>query len=463
MIQAPATNVYSPQDLAFAMPGGLASLSTDGKWRYADHLVYLEDLLLDVANGKITRLIINMPPRHGKSMFTSHYFPAWFLGRYPDKRVILASYESTFAASWGAAARDVLLELGPDVFGITVDDNTQAKDNWKIANHLGGMMTAGAGGPITGKGADLFIIDDPIKNQDDALSAVQQEKIWDWYRSVALTRLAPNAAIIIIMTRWAHNDLVGQLFTQQAEGMGDIWHRAILPALAEDNDPLGREPGGALWPSQYDEKYLKRIQDIQGSFWFGAMYQQKPVPRGGDILKVEWFRRYKTRPFRGQAEQIILSLDTAQKEKELNDYTVIGVWLVYEDNFYLVDVIRDRMNQPRLIALTKNLHAKWKPNAVLIEDKGSGTGLLQHLEEETSIGAIAIEPTTDKAIRMQNESAAVEAGHVYLPEEGSQPWLYDFEQEIFGFPNTVHKDHVDMFSQFLWYMRTRYGNPIDLW
>ena len=190
-------------------PAHFATLASLGRWRIADHLGLLNRKLLDVAEGRINRLLITMPPRHGKSEFASKYFPAWFLGRYPEKRVILASYEADFASQWGRKVRDLLEHHGSRLFGVMVRHDSKAADRWELADHGGGMQTAGVGGAITGKGADLLIIDDPVKNAEQANSDVYREKTWEWYTSTAYTRLEPGGAVILIQTRWHEDDQIG--------------------------------------------------------------------------------------------------------------------------------------------------------------------------------------------------------------------------------------------------------------
>lgn len=448
------------ETLAYALPGGLANYCTQGAWKYGKHHKLIEDKLLDVANGKCKRLMISIAPRSGKSMLVSHYFPAWYLGRFPNKKIILATYEATFSASWGRKARDVLSEYGEKIFDVKVADSPASIDNWEIAGTGGGMATAGAGGALTGKGANLLILDDYIKNSEEALSPNTQEKIYDWFRSTFYTRLTPDGAIIITATRWASDDLIGKLIKEMRDG-GEEWEVINIPALADaENDPLGRSEGEPLWPEGgFDLKKYTDIKRTLGSHWFSAMYQGRPTSKEGNLIKLKWFGRYKVPP--AEPEMVVLSMDTAQKDNEITDYTVIGVWYLYKNSYYLVDVIRDKMDHPRLLAVSKDLIRYKKPHVVLIEDRGSGISLAQHLELETSANIIKVQPTTDKITRMSAESAAIEAGRVYLPE--SAAWLYDFEDELLAFPQSAYKDQLDMCSQALKYFRERAEISIDFW
>jgi len=465
-IQTPATShddfsvATSIGHLAYSMPGALATLASNGDWRYARHLAYIEDRLLDVVSGKINRLAISVPPQNGKSQLISHYFPAWYLGRFPKKRILLASYESTFAASWGRRARDVLAEYGEDIFGVSVRQGSAAANYWET-DQGGYMSTAGAGGATTGRGAEIFILDDPIKNAVEALSSGHQKKLMDWFRSVVYTRLAPDAAIVFIMTRWSHEDLLGQLLTAQEHG-GDQWTYVNLPAICVEKDVLGREPGEALWPERYPLEWLEQRRRVLQDFWFGAMYQGNPTPREGFIINVEWFRRYRDPPDRASADQVVLSLDTAQKEAEINDYTVCTVWFIKDNAYYLVDVVRDRYDHPKLLTMAGVLYDRWRPNVILIEDRGSGTSLIQTLRGKAPVQGV--EPTGggDKVMRMQVESPAIEGGQVHLPMDGDNPWIGTYLEEMRGFPNIPHKDQVDSTSQFLRWARER-SSGILMW
>jgi hypothetical protein len=234
-----------------------------------------------------------MPPRHGKSELVSKYFPAWFLGCNPSKRIILASYAAEFAASWGRKARDVLTEIGPRYFdGLTIRSDSSAAHWWDLDEFSGGMQTSGVGGGVTGKGADLFIIDDPVKDAVQANSEVYRQRNWDWYQSVAYTRLEPDGAVVIMQTRWHEEDLAGHVL-QHAKQTGESWDVLNLPALAEEPDPLGRQPGEPLWPERFSRADLLRIKATLGSYWWSAMYQGSPMPNEGGTFKRSWLRYWR--------------------------------------------------------------------------------------------------------------------------------------------------------------------------
>ena len=342
----------------------------------------LNDKLLDVAEGRIKRLMVSMPPRHGKSMLTSQYFPAWYLGRHPERRIILASYEADFARSWGRKARDVIDEWGEEVFGVTTRADSSAADRWDLAGHTGGMVTAGVGGPITGKGANIFLIDDPVKGPQEARSLTEQEKAWDWFKSVAYTRLEPDGAIILIMTRWNQNDLAGKLL-EKAHHDGEAWETIRLPAIAEADDQLGRKPGEALWPERFPIDRLRQIRDTIEPYWWSCLYQQDPKPEGGTEWPRDFFEDVLFEPFEtpdGFPSDLIcrvLALDPSKgKSDKSGDYSafvMLGVdqqWTLWVD----ADLDNTRPVESEtgrsIIGDGLELYRKFNPQAVIIETNG---------------------------------------------------------------------------------------------
>ncbi|NLT36712.1 MAG: phage terminase large subunit [Methanomassiliicoccus sp.] len=422
-------------------------MASRGKWIPAKHLRLLDHKLRDVATGYCPRLIITMPPRHGKSMLVSQYFPPWFLGTFPDKRVMLASYEAGFASSWGRKARDIMEAYGPAVWGIQVREDSKASDRWDLKGHPGGMVTAGVGGPLTGKGADVLIIDDPIKNAEEASSKVIREKAWEWYQSTAYTRLEPGGAVILIQTRWHKDDLAGRLLSQKARG-GEKWDVLNLPAIAPEGDILGRVPGAPLWPERFDLPRLRAIKDTVGTYFWMAMYQQSPTEPGGNILKREWFTYYRDVP---ELHFIVQSWDCAFKSGKASDYSACTTWGQTPGGYCLLDVWRGRVEYPDLIRMARAQYDKHRPHAVIIEDAGSGQSLLQDLRRESIIPALPIKATKDKETRVNVISPLFESGRVHFPER--HELLADLQEELLNFPNAEHDDMVDSISQALAYLK----------
>lgn len=273
----------------------------EARWVLADHLALIDEAICESITGAGPPiLIIEAPPRHGKSELISKYLPSWFLGCYPDKRVMLASYADKLARNFGRHCRDLLNRTAP-WFGINgVRRDVTAADEWDLAGFSGGMLTAGVGGPLTGRGADLLIIDDPIKNAEEALSDRVRENHWDWWQSTAYTRLEPGGVAIVMMTRWHEDDLVGRLLKHQEEMEQDHGlqiGRVRLPALAENTenepDPMGRAEGEALWDWRWPAKRLLAKRATLDAYWWESLYQQRP----GQFGKAEWPSEYFMDPF----------------------------------------------------------------------------------------------------------------------------------------------------------------------
>lgn len=431
------------------------------QWIPAEHLLILDDKLLEVAAGRIKRLLITLPPRHGKSEFTSQYFPVWFLGRFPYKRIILASYESDFASEWGMKARDLMTEWGPRLFGVELRKDSRSRKSWKIKGHRGGMQTAGVRGPLTGKGMDLGIIDDPIKNDEDAQSKALRDKMWDWYRSTFYTRLEPDAAIIVIQTRWHEDDLAGRLLREMSLG-GEQWAVLNIPALAEKDDLLGRKKGEALWPERYSVERLNKIKEAVGSRWFAALYQQKPAPDEGNIFLRRWWKKYKERPHADAFCKIIQSWDLAFKDLDTSAYVVGQVWGLSSGKYdltpnsaYLLDQTRSKLNGPDSVRAIMALTDKWpesKKSGIFIEDKANGPTVIATLKEKGVSGVIGVKVPqgAGKEARASAASIFVEAGDVWIPDENIfGGWVQDFIEEHASFPNSEYADQVDATSQAL--------------
>lgn len=432
---------------------------TEGRWVPYEHLLYLNRKLVDVVAGRTKRLMVMCPPRHGKSEMISRFFPAWYLGKFPDKRIILASYEADFAATWGRKARSLLEEFGPELFGVAVSKQSSAASRWDIEGHEGGMATAGVRGPITGKGAHVAIIDDPVKNDQEANSETYQEATWDWYRATLSTRLQEDGAIILVMTRWNENDLAGKLLKAQEEG-GDKWEIVRLPALAEEEDPLGRRPGDPLCPELFPRDVLEAIKRRIGSYWWEALYQQRPSPPKGRLFQRSWWRFYRQVPSR--FDQVIQSWDMTFKDGKNADYVVGQVWGRVGADKYLLDQIRDRMDFPTTIKAVRTLSAKWpQARAKLIEDKANGPAVIATLRRSIP-GLIAVSPEGSKEERAAAVAPEVEAGNVYLPAPEIAPWIEDFIAECSAFPHGAHDDQVDAMTQALLRLGARRAiGPVD--
>jgi predicted phage terminase large subunit-like protein len=443
-------------------------------YRFAKHNQAIASALTKVESGHINRLMIFMPPRHGKTMQVSEFFPAWYLGRNPTAQVIASTYSYDRAADTGGKVRRHMM----DPFHTRVFNNCALSQDTKSKNKLstnqgGALFSVGTGGTITGRGAHLFIIDDPVKSREDAESEISRRKMCEWFQGVAYTRLMPKNAIILVMTRWHFNDLAGFLLDELSH---ENWAVLKLPAICEEEtDIIGRKSGHALWPTDYPVKRLEEIKRTIGTREWNAQYQQTPLPAEGGMVNLEWFRKYdygeyvkwhmatrdgykKEPPF--GIKKIVISLDTAFKESQLNDPSAATIWAESETDSYLINVVNERLNYPKLKRMVKQLYDFYMKFdlgqvPVLIEDRASGQSLLQDFIAETRVPVIAIPADSNKQVRMSSASPLIEAGKVWLPERS--PWLVEYETQIARFPLWKHDDLVDSTSQYLnWFGKPRY-------
>ncbi len=382
----------------------------DSTYQDPRHLEFLCEKLEAVERGDIRRLMIFMPPRHGKSETASRKFPAWFLGRHPDWNVILASYAYTLTRSFSRDIRDVMESRKYKiVFPIATRWDSRSVNDWDIAFHKGGLLASGVGGAITGYGAHLFLIDDPVKNQEEADSLIIRDKIWDWYRSVVLTRLEPNSRLVLIMTRWNLDDLAGRILANEKD-----WVVVNLPALAEDNDPLGRKVGEALWPERYDCQTLLGIKERVGSRIWNALYQGNPLGPEAQKFRREWFQWYDNAPVYTKA--IGGGIDTATSLKSSNDNTSMVDVIRGEDNYlYVDDVFCEKITVSGFVKHLINHHGVRKFTRVRLEKNNAGEAFKQRIDEMTREKGIAIpvdceQTSTDKMVRALEFQPLVENG-----------------------------------------------------
>ncbi len=458
--------------LARLSPGGLAwydlrsAESGESIYEQPPHLQVLDSEIMKLCNGwdeyaadDVRGIIFSVPPRHGKSFECSHYTPAWFLGRWPEKNVGVASYEADFSATWGRKAREVLEARGPEVFGVEVDYQSRAASHWRVKRMrrgrpiYGSMITAGLGGPLTGRGVHLLVIDDPIKTMVEAQSKKQRQKVWDWYTSTAATRLEPGGKVIVIMTRWHDDDLAGRLLEAMKDGSGRQFKYFNFPALAENDDQLGRKPGDPLWPQRYGKTYLEAEKKAAGPYVWNALYQGKPAAMKGGIFDPDWFGRVNE-PW-GVPSRVVRAWDLAASEAE-GDFTV-GVLLEKIGGEYLVkDVVRGQWGPPeaeRQIKLTAEKDGRNVPIRFEQERGAAGKIVVAHfkklLQGYNVKGAI---PTGDKEVRAQPASAAAEQGKIKLL---NAEWTDDFLGEVAVFPRGANDDQPDAFaSAYNWLQKS---------
>jgi predicted phage terminase large subunit-like protein len=421
-------------------PHTFAQKMSKGSWLPFNYLKWISQEIAKCVIQGNGRLIVELPARHGKSTLISHWVPFWFLSLHPNKNVILSTYEADFAASWGRRVRNEI-QNNP-LSSIRVTDDSSAAHRWQTTEG-GGMITAGIGGPITGRGGNLIIVDDPVKNAEEASSQTYRDRTIDWFNSTLYTRAEPGATIVVLMTRWHQQDLAGYLESERKEA----WKVFRLPAIAEENDPLGRELGQPLCPERYDLEALERIKRDVGSRVWNSMYQQRPSAELGELIQRSWFKFYTTPP--EKFEEIIQSWDMAFKESSKSDFVVGQVWGRVGANKYLIDQIRKRMDFPSTIEAVRRLTSKHpKARLKLIEEKANGAAVIASLTREIP-GLVPFNPSGNKMSRLNAVSPDIEAGNVYLPLPQLNPWVSEFIDEVVQFPNGAHDDQVDAMSQAL--------------
>lgn len=418
-------------------------------WVHKEICDELDRFLQDVADKKSPRLIITMPPRSGKSELVSRRFPAFALGRNPELQIIATSYSSDLSQRFNRDVQRVIDdEKYFDLFPNTRLSNSRVRtdsrgsyirtsDLFEIVGHAGAYRSCGVGGGITGQGADILIIDDPIKDRAQAGSKTIRDSIWDWYTSTAYTRLSPGGGVIVMSTRWHTDDLIGRLI--QRMGEGDTFRIVNYPAIAE-HDELHRKAGEALHPERYPLSTLLQIQKTIGSRDWEALYQQHPVPDGGALFKLEWFRRWTATSLPPEFDHTLMSWDMTFKDSKNSDYVVGQVWGKKGPNFYLLDQVRGQWDFVKTKEMVRVLAQKW-PRVVrkLVEDKANGSAVISELKSTVS-GFVPITPTESKEARASSVTPYFEAGNVFIPEDSAAPWVPHYVSELLEFPAGSHDD-----------------------
>lgn len=418
---------------------------------HIDAIVYQ---LMRVNAGETRRLLINQPPRSLKSICVSVAYVAWLLGHDPAKRVIVVSYSNDFAAELHRQFRRIVdAPWYREIFSamrIEKDTGTEL-----VTSAGGSRYATSVGGTLTGRGADLIIVDDPLK-AEEALSIPARKRVTDFFGGTLLSRLNDKAkgAIIVVMQRLHEDDLSGHLLQQ------GNWTHLDLPSIALERDifdigrgkQIVRELEDVLHPERESKETLEKIKIEIGSFRFSAQYQQRPIPLEGNLIRRDWFEWYGELPDKGSAGRIVQSWDTATMVGETNDYSVCTTWLMLQQKYYLIDVFRQKLSYPDLRRTVTTLARHFSVDTILIENAGPGLGLLQDLQHSAPDGLprpIGVRPDGSKADRMATQSSKIEARQVHLPKNAG--WLDAFLLEILGFPGTRHDDQVDSLSQFLWW------------
>lgn len=414
---------------AYVYPGYLLS----------PHIEELAEKLELVEKGHIRKLLVNMPPRHSKTQHTGRLFPAWFLGKHPDKEIIFTTYNQTFADDIGKDVKNLIMEESYNhVFpNVKVAMDSKANAKFSFRGHRGKYVAVGIDGAVTGRGADVAIFDDPHKNRADALSPVKKKAVWDFYQSTISTRLSPNGAIIIIQTRWAEDDLTGMILANEDP---KEWIHLNMPAINEYT-------GEALWPDRFSLAELERKKKTVGSFEWEALYMQRPYSPEGSLIKRDWLQFYVSPP---DFEKYVISVDSAIKTDTVNDYSVLQIWGVAKNGYYLIRCWRDKVPYPELKKVVELAAIQYPGAELLIEDKASGQQLIQDFRAATTLPVIPMVPgrnmPVDKTSRVMLASPLFEAGKIFIPETGAN--MQEFIHELIAFPNGAHDDTVDACTQF---------------
>jgi len=412
-----------------------------------------------IAEGKLKRLIINMPPRHTKSEFASYLLPSWFLGRAPEKKVIQTSNTAELAVGFGRKVRNL---VSSDVYGrvfpgVSLRQDSKAAGRW-ATNRGGEYFAIGVGGTVTGKGADLLIIDDPHSEQEAALAAHNPEifdKVYEWYTSGPRQRLQPGGAIVVVMTRWANQDLTGRIIKDsQSRDRADEWDVIELPAIMPSGKPL--------WPEFWSIEELEALKEELPISKWSAQYQQLPTAEEGALVKREWWQRWE-HDDPPPCDFLIQSWDTAFTKNERSDYSACTTWGVFykdevEPNIILLDAVEDRLEFPELKQKAYDKYKEWEPDACIVEAKAAGSPLIFELRR---MGIPVSEYTpvrgNDKFVRINSVTDLFRSGKVWAPHKR---WADEVIEQMAAFPNSPHDDLVDSTTQAL--IRFRQGGFVRL-
>jgi predicted phage terminase large subunit-like protein len=420
-----------------------------------DHHRKIAKKFEDIANGKIKRLIVNMPPRHTKSEFASYLFPAWMVGKNPKLKVIQTTHTGELAVRFGRKMKNLVdtSEFAQVFEDCKIAADSKAAGRWET-NKGGEYYAAGIGGAITGRGADLLIIDDPHSEQD-ALSETAMDSAYEWYTSGPRQRLQPGGAIVIVMTRWSTKDLTGKLLNAQSEPKADKWEVVEFPAIMPSNTPV--------WPNYWKLEELEAVKASLSEAKWQAQWQQNPTSEEGSIIKREWWKEWKEKEI-PDLVHIIQSYDTAFSKKETADFSAITTWGVFYPpnkgpHLILIDVRKGRWDFPELKKIALEEYKYWEPETVIIEAKATGTPLTHELRQ-IGVPVVNFTPSkgNDKHVRVNSVAPLFEAGKIYYPAD--KRWAEEVIEECAAFPYGEYDDLVDSTTQAL--MRFRQGSFINL-
>lgn len=479
---------------AVDMPLSVAeqALELDEGYQVVPHLAYLSERLTeavaDVERGISRKLLVAMPPRHGKTEMISVYLPLWLLRRNHKLKVGIISHSPNLAAVWGRRIRRMVERHGAQL-GLSIAPDAGAVSEWETPEG-GGVTSRSIGQALAGVGFNVLIVDDPTRDFAAAHSSAARQSVWEWWTANATTRLEPPSLVVVVQTRWHEDDLTGRLLSREHEGDPDEWEQIIIPALAEEGDVLGREPGeplrSPLVPNETREAAVARFAQLRrdvGSYTWAALYQQAPAPAQGAIFNTGWWRYWTLDPNKVTDDgrvvlldpevlrrgRVIDSWDATFKDTASSDYVVGQRWARVGPNRYLLAQSRDRRSFVATIAEMRRFFAAGLGSSLayqhLIEDKANGPAIISVLDDEIS-GLKPVNPRGSKEARARAVTPEIESGHVYLPlpppagEPGEFAWVHDLLAEARSFPTGEHDDQIDAMSQALDELRETGGAVI---
>lgn len=460
----------------YPTPGRLAK-KLDPATVQTPALDLIDAALVKVDKGEINRLIVSISPQEGKSERITHYGTLWMLLRNPERRIGLVSYGEDVASRMSYAVRNDIATFNGDEdtvdLRLRLRRDSKAMSRWYLDGHRGGVYAVGIGGQLTGRPIDALTIDDPVKDYRAADSTVQSEAAWQWWMSVARPRLAPGAPVVIVLTRWSENDLAGRLLAKQKEdkesGLAhyDQWTVINIPAQADhrpeqgETDPLDREPGEFMISARgrTREQWEATKAATSARIW-AALYQGRPAPAEGELLKRPFWQRFDLpRAIRQAdgtmlamgADEVIQSWDMAFKDKKSSDFVVGQVWGRWGTDCYLLDQVHDRLSFTDTVAAVRRMSTEWpQARAKLVEDKANGTAVIDHLHNEIT-GLTPVQVKDGKWARAVAVSPFIESRHVFVPSDSLASWADGFIEEAAAFKGdgSTHDDQVDAMTQAL--------------
>lgn len=444
------------QELGRRSLGSFARFMEPPTYEQPPHVLMLIEALERLYGREDKRkLIVEMPPRSSKSTHVARLGPAWYLGKYPDQKVMITSYGDELAIGHGRAVRDYLRDPKYPFPGVDISPDSRSAGRWNT-NQRGELRAIGIRSGATGYGANLLIVDDPIKDRQEADSAIVRDTIWSQFQESFLTRLQRDGVVCVMQTRWHEDDLIGRILNSPG---AHEWERLRLPYFAEPGDLLEREEGEPL--TVFGEVPSVDNGEITPRGW-SALYQQRPTPAEGGFLKRAWFNRrwtmtgyppsvnaspefiYSRLPNNHPKWRVTQSIDASLKDGVGKDFTVISTWGTDGISYYLLDRWKRRVEYPALRDAAEELFWKWRPREVLVEDAANGRPLIQDLRARTPIPVVGIAAKGSKEARIEAVSPLFASGHVVLPADAA--WLEDWIEEHVAFPNAMHDDQVDTTS-----------------